>query len=579
MKKCPFCGQHAVDTDTVCPACGGPLAVPEEQELLGSMGGKPFSVAPGEQETLQGTGLLGQMGKRRYETEEKPVPPSDVSPELRPDAGFAGRMGKVRYGTRPADSGEKKPQPPEKKPDRNLLIAISVAAIAVAASLLLVFRESVFGTAEVYGMGLGGFINYYAPVGEEDIREEEGVRYVGDQLVIVSSTEADFEEMKVFFDERDMSVLGYVELIDSYQVQLSEEHSLAELHRLAAELEEDEHVDSATINAIRDLESFALPNDPWGGNAQWDAPRAGRSNWGVMAIGAPACWERYEPSEVRVGVIDSMFDENQEDLHFAVTRDNEVFSFFPARDDSGARGHGTHVSGTIGAIHNNGVGIAGVAENCQLYGYCSYTYSGTIDTVSAIAELAAQDVRVINYSMGYVDEVLSQAMDTDGMERDVYYRSASAFSETALQRLLDKGYDFVLVCAAGNMPLDARWTSVFTFIEAPQIRDRILAVGAAGLNHRGNYYAAEFSAVGSRVDVMAPGVDICSTVPDGGYAYWSGTSMAAPHVSGVCASVWAQAPQLSGAELVRLIKQTANTPVLGSQVGMVNMEAAMAAVS
>ena len=57
----------------------------------------------------------------------------------------------------------------------------------------------------------------------------------------------------------------------------------------------------------------------------------------------------------------------------------------------------------------------------------------------------------------------------------------------------------------------------------------------------------------------------------------SGTSMATPHVTGVTASVWAIAPNLSGAEVKRIVVSTATTPVSGTDVGMINMEAAMAA--
>jgi subtilisin family serine protease len=59
----------------------------------------------------------------------------------------------------------------------------------------------------------------------------------------------------------------------------------------------------------------------------------------------------------------------------------------------------------------------------------------------------------------------------------------------------------------------------------------------------------------------------------------NGTSMAAPHVSGVCASVWAIAPDLTGAEVKQIVVQTADIPVPGGSAGLVDMEAAMAAAS
>ena len=342
---------------------------------------------------------------------------------------------------------------------------------------------------------------------------------------------------------------------------------------MGRELEKDPHVDSATVNAVRENTAFLVPSDPWDGGSDWSGPSYAAGNWGVVAIRAPQSWERWEPAEVRAGVVDSMFDAGNPDLHYNMTKDNEIFKYVSDPDE---KAHGTHVSGTIGALHNNGIGVAGVAENCVLYGYSAYRYEGTIEEVSAIAELAAQDVRVVNYSMGLVPSVRDEAMEHNGMEREIYYRYASEFAQEALRHLLRKGYDFVLVCSAGNDPVGAEWASEYAYITDPEIQARIVVVGAAGINRSGVYYQASWSATGDRVDVLAPGVDIFSTVPGGG-AYMSGTSMAAPHVTGVCASVWAIAPGLSGAEVKSIVVRTADIPVPGGDAKLVNMYAAMAA--
>ena len=616
MKTCKACGGENPETRETCVFCGEKLE--DKPVLLGSMGGKKYSAEgvktvaePEKSGSVQGTGLLGSMGGARYEdaaeattagtdeSEGKPGPeekprrqegtglagsmggvrygtkPKDPPPEPE-DKGFAGSMGGVRYGTKPKDSPPEEPEEKKKRPDKGLILALALTVSAIAATIALVFWGSIFGGAEIYGMGLGGFINYYKPINEEELIEEDGISYVGDEIVVVSGIDVSYEEMESFFAERNMSIIGYVELIDTYQVALDDIYSLTELHSMARELEQDARVDSATINAVRESAGFAAPSDPWDEWSNWFHTDFASDNWGVMAIRAPVCWERYEPEEVRVGVIDSMFDENSEDLDFAMVKDNEIYRWQPEDDD---KLHGSHVSGTIGAIHNNGLGVTGVAENCRLYGYSAFGYEGTIETVSAIAELAAQDVRVINYSMGYIPEVRDPAMAENGMERDIYYQSDADFSEAALRHLLQKGYDFVLVCSAGNDPVDALWCSEFTYIDDPEIRDRILVVGAAGIKRDGSYYQADWSALGSRVDVLAPGVDIYSTRAGGGGCYMSGTSMAAPHVSGVCASVWAIAPDLTGAEVKQIVVQTADIPVPGGSAGLVDMEAAMAAAS
>lgn len=608
MKTCQACGADNAETRETCAFCGEKLD--RQPALLGSLAHKsgPDEEKAPEQKAKpgQGTGLMGSMGGVRYEDEpkEKPASPKKDDPAVRRGTGLAGSMGGVRYGARPKDAlpedkglagsmggvrygtrpkdpppepGPTPPSPPEpekKGADRGMIIAVALTVAALAAAVLLVFWDALFNSVQMAKVGIGGFVNYYKPVEEEELQEEEGVLYVGDEIVVVSGLGVSYEEMESFFAERNMQIVGYVELIDTYQVMLDDTCSLQQLHAMAKELEQDERVDSATINAVREKGRFDLPSDPWDEISDWSQPRFQRGNWGVMAIGAPACWERYEPEEVRVGVIDSMFDEDNKDLRFALVKDNEIYDLCSDEDE---KLHGTHVAGTVGAIHNNGLGVTGVAENCTLYCYSAYGYEGTIETVSAIAELAAQDVRVINYSMGYIPEIRDPAIAGDGVERDIYYQSDADFSEAALRHLLAKGYDFVLVCAAGNDPVDALWGSEFTYIDDPDIKARIVVVGAAGILRDGSYYQVEWSAVGRRVDLLAPGIDIFSLCAGGGGVYMSGTSMAAPHVTGVCASVWAINPSLSGADVKRIVVETADIPVRGSSAMMLDMEAAMAA--
>ena len=524
MKLCSFCGAKNPDTASRCEFCGTELKM-----------------------TVTTAALPESMGDQGYDPVPVPV--------------LSGQPGKKR----------------EKKPSRrSAVLAFSVIAAALALTALLVLGSSLFESARLYqlqGARKRVYVNYYEPVEEEDVLEEDGVDYVGDQLLVVSAPGASYEEMERFFRQQDMEIVGYVELIDAYQVRLDRSRGLAELRRMSKSLEEDGLVDSATVNAVREKTGFLASGDPWGGRCDWTAAAAHHDNWGVMAIRAPQSWERWEPEDVRVGVIDSAFDGDNPDLRFAQLQYNDVFPLLPEGKN---KLHGTHVAGTVGAVHNNGIGVAGVAENCVIYGYSALRFESVLDEVSAIAELAAQDVRVVNYSMGLSPEIRDEAMARPGMEREVYYTAGAAFSQTALRHLLLKGYDFLLVCSAGNDPVDALWASEYSYITAPEVRDRILVVGAAALDGDGSLYQPSWSAHGERVDLLAPGEEIYSLVPGGG-GFMTGASMAAPHVAGVCASVWAIAPELSGAELKSLVLRTADIPVAGGAANLVNMYAAMAA--
>jgi subtilisin family serine protease len=144
--------------------------------------------------------------------------------------------------------------------------------------------------------------------------------------------------------------------------------------------------------------------------------------------------------------------------------------------------------------------------------------------------------------------------------------------------MLEKGYDFLLIQSAGNgvdgERTEARWNSALSYLQDGEIRSRILVVGAAGIHDDGTYYQAPFSNGGGRVDLLAPGVDIFCAVP-GGYGRVSGSSPAAAHVSGVCASVLAAKPEMSCAQVRELVVNTADIPVPEGDAPMVNMRAVM----
>ena len=438
--------------------------------------------------------------------------------------------------------------------------------------------------------------NYYVPVTEALVQKDAGTEYIGNQLIVISKAGVSKKEIESLLHAGGMSIVGYIELMDTYQVRLPESYSLDELSGIAESLQNDARIESAEpdIVWVPQLEDYR--DDPWnedGAPSHWDDGITG-NNWGVKAINAPYCWDNYSLGPIYVGVIDSMFDPQHEDVRFAFLANNDIFYHYKSGEHDHNREHGTHVSGIIGAAHNT-TGISGVVEDCFLYGFSKLGYTGVMDDLSAIAGFLASGIRVINYSYGYKEEIINDMVWKDiplspsRADYWKYYVNAGKEMETALKRLLDKDYDFLLVVSAGNQSwynlpftnMDAKWGSVFTYLSAPEIRERIIVVGAVQ-NDSGYYSIAPYSLRGERLDVMAPGTDIYSTIPENNsrnhYGKMSGTSQAAPHVTGVCASVWAAKPSLTGRDVKRIIVQTADIPVRGDCPNMVNMRAAMESV-
>lgn len=192
-------------------------------------------------------------------------------------------------------------------------------------------------------------------------------------------------------------------------------------------------------------------------------------------------------------------------------------------------GHGTHTAGTIGAIGNNAVGVSGVAWTVQIMPLKIFadTGGGASDRVIAEAIRYAADngARISNNSYG----------GAFGRPGD---RISSAIAYAATR-------EHLFVAAAGNEGIDNDTASNRSF-PASYTLENIVSVAATDNGDR----LASFSNFGAvSVDLAAPGVGILSTVPRGGYARFSGTSMAAPHVTGAAALLLSRDPSLSAADL------------------------------
>jgi thermitase len=195
---------------------------------------------------------------------------------------------------------------------------------------------------------------------------------------------------------------------------------------------------------------------------------------------------------------------------------------FVAGDNSPAdeNGHGTHVAGTIAARRDNGIGVAGVADGSRLMALRVLNAQGTgsvAGVILAYAYAAQAGAKVVNLSLG---SSVSSRAESDAI---------AAFP------------GMLFVAAAGNGGEDGVGDDNDFDPEYPcaYLLPNVVCVAATD-NRDG---LAPFSNYGDlAVDLAAPGVDIVSTVPGGGYGWASGTSMATPHVSGAAALLWAASP-------------------------------------
>ncbi|MDP9291901.1 MAG: S8 family serine peptidase [Verrucomicrobiota bacterium] len=328
-----------------------------------------------------------------------------------------------------------------------------------------------------------------------------------------------------------------------------------------------------------EFKASLAPNDPsYLNGSQWDLNNTGQNSGVVDAdVDGPEAWNvRTSAASVVVAVIDSGGRYTHQDLaanmwrnpgetagngvdddHDGYTDDvfgiNTVKGTGNPNDDNG---HGTHVSGTIGAIGNNGLGVAGVAWNVKLM-ECKFldsTGSGyTSDAITCIDYARQHGAQIINNSWG-----------GGGYSQALY---------DAIAQLRTAGIIFVV--AAGN---DATNNDTTPTYPANYNLDNIVSVAATTRTDA----LATYSNYGANtVALAAPGSGITSTYNSGDAAYtaMSGTSMAAPHVTALFALLKAQFPAESYLQLIqRAMSSVDQLPSLTGKVkggGRINLYKAL----
>jgi subtilisin family serine protease len=230
-----------------------------------------------------------------------------------------------------------------------------------------------------------------------------------------------------------------------------------------------------------------------------------------------------------------------------VNNDNDPY------DDNG---HGTHVGGTIGGIGGNGVGVAGVNWNIQMVALKFLSATGSGATTGAI--------NAVNY---FTDAAIRATGVEDFIATNNSWGGGgySAQLNEAIGRAAQK--DILFIAAAGNSArnndVQATYPANYTTIAMAGYE---AVVSVASLTNTGGL--SSFSNYGATtVDIAAPGSSIYSTLPGGRYGSYSGTSMAAPHVTGAVALYASEHPNASAAEIrAALLSSAAATPSLGGLV-------------
>ena len=444
--------------------------------------------------------------------------------------------------------------------------------------------------------------------GDEHIKHDKdtGITYFDNELLIFFK--GDIEDAIARLNEDiSMTIVGKNIYDNSCLIRFDHAEKYQNLLQICDKLKEKDYVKSAYLNYSYEKNPQYYPNDSEWRNL-WEE-RPGGDNWGIEAISAPQVWEFVnEMRSINIGVYDAGFDVSHKDLRDVAT------TWVSGNEELEDINHGTHVAGIIGAEFDNEYGIAGVFPKAKLetiscrIDVSTDNVSSNIDKLAYSYLIAEKNCKVINESLG--NNVLCFAASQGEVSAQEQLKKSAAVLDESLSAL---NRDFIICTSAGNTsgngyqfvksddayygyyqieinddkqrgyfdnennwhqylgksisaPCDATWANNITCISSENLKNRIVVVGAAQLNKDSSYSLADFSNKGERVDVVAPGVGIESTISSQPFfEVKQGTSMASPHVAGLAGILYSINPYVTGEQVKSIIVETATTAVSGSE--------------
>ncbi len=480
--------------------------------------------------------------------------------------------------------------PPKKTPKKHIGLKIVSVFLAVlilfgsVSGVLVYYRIAnipiVASVMDAFGVGYhtkdtntSDFTYHNTTKEHIEFDSTSGIGYVNNELLITTNKNVTKDELNKVLENIGGTIVGEITALYHYQIQLNKNQKYTELENLIAKLKANEIIASVNYNYAFPVEQADYtPNDKkW--KKDWNETPSG-TNWGLEAIEAQKAWDSKDKMQsVNIGVIDTMFYTDHEDLKFAEIPLGNKNAEEKYKDEFNS--HGTHVSGIIGATFDNNKGIAGITPTSNLYGasiwgICDYGYSTTLTYQIALYYLIeVNNCKAINISMA--DNLLGFCVaQENGSTKKTATAAMKAYSDEIsefIKILINKGYEFVICVCAGNQndgnykyfkkdstdtqtPYDyysysdfqkyladeessydyslykdradeisgrlieaknINANGMFAVIEDSEVRNRIIITGAVQNNADKNYTIASFSQCGAEVDILAPGVDIYST--------------------------------------------------------------------
>lgn len=352
------------------------------------------------------------------------------------------------------------------------------------------------------------------------------------------------------------------------------------------ELAEQADDSESTSSSTEDAEETPKTNDP-----------RVSEQWALESIHAFEAWEllqKHSTQRVSVAVVDEGFNLSHEDLqaNLVQTGSGEYATYnvldgsTDVSETSGSAYHGTHVAGIIAAEANNARGVAGVSHNQGIVPIKVFYLNSNNDPVSNTTHIASAYAYIMKHRAEYNIRVVNISFGIFGRGKTpdaVLEKAIADAREAGIVTVASAGnYDGTYAVPADNYPSDSDFVvAAINLCESQAAKDN--ADGVERYSTSNYNRTLEDGTIENRKNIAAPGTDILSTYSGDSYSKKTGTSMAAPCISGVLAMMFAVRPGLTADDAVSILYATATD--LGPEgfdaetgYGEVNAAAAVKAV-
>ncbi len=383
----------------------------------------------------------------------------------------------------------------------------------------------------------------------ENLGDEYSTQYyVRNQLLLTAYDGVPFEEIEKLAEGLNTEIVGYIEITNDYQLEFNDDVSYEYILGRIENLKNNPLVEYASINVAY---RTSLAVDPALVENPLDKLKSKEStayNWNLYDANIIPAWNeivKYSGEQdinlnVKMGLMENNLksDSNSSVSFQKIWNPKKTIAEYDINNPmtriftGNLESHGIHVAGIMAGSYSEVTDISGkkgetsgVFPGNKLYGFGleggGQTHSTVLKNKLGLALLIGNNVKVINISMGRTNETTSSTI-IQGAE----------ILEHFLNKLVGKGYDFLIVSAANNFADgEALYGSFYNNIdEGSEAGKRIIVVGNTSQISDKTNLRTFAGCYGDRIDILAPGVNIYSTVQGGLYAPATGTSMAAPLV-------------------------------------------------